>query len=105
MIFTLSDIYKLPQCFDGKFIRLAGIYRIAFENSDLYDPTGNSSSWVSFDPFYPALKRCSTHETLKLLERENGGTFGIVALGIIKTSGRFGHMGGWRSEFQMICLE
>jgi hypothetical protein len=103
--FTLSDIEKLPQCFDGKFIRLVGVYRIAFENSDLYDPIEKSSAWLTFDPFYPAIKRCSSSEALKLLNRESGGTFGIVAMGIINSNGSFGHMSGWKNQFQMICLE
>lgn len=37
---TATDVRTLPQCVSGKFIRLVGIYRVAFENSDLYDPTG-----------------------------------------------------------------
>jgi hypothetical protein len=35
----VTDVRKFPQCFSGEFIRLVGVYRIAFENSDLYDPT------------------------------------------------------------------
>ena len=103
---SVTDVRNLPQCFDGKFIRLVGVYRVAFENSDLYDPTGNGgSTWVSFDPFYSAVKRCSSPQALKLLDREKGGTFGFVAMGILHRGGGFGHMNGWDNEFQVICLE
>lgn len=102
---SMTDVSNFPQCFNGKFIRLSGIYRIAFENSDLYDPTENGSAWISFSPFYSAIKRCSPPEVLKLLNRENGGTFGLTALGVLKTGGGFGHEGGWSNEFQVICVE
>jgi hypothetical protein len=29
----------------------------------------------------------------------------MIALGILKTSGRYGHMSGWDREFQVICVE
>jgi hypothetical protein len=70
---SATDVRNLPQCFHGKFIRLVGIYRVAFENSDLYDPTGEGgATWISFDPFYSAVKRCSAPQALKLLDREKG---------------------------------
>lgn len=100
-----TDVHNLPQCFNGKFIRLVGIYRIAFENSDLYDPTGEGRSWVSFDPFHSAVKRCSAPAALKLFDRKEEGTFGFVAMGVFKSGGRYGHLNGWESEFQVICLE
>lgn len=125
---SVTDVRNLPQCFNGKFIQLVGIYRVAFENSDLYDPIGNEgSTWVSFDPFYSAVKRCSSPQALKLLDREKGGTFGFVAMGVFhgpepyqnvdpklpapirerleRSLRRYGHMGGWDNEFQVICLE
>jgi hypothetical protein len=105
LTFTFSDIEKLPQCFDGRFVRIAGVYRSVFENSDFYDPMGKASAWLAFDPFYPAIKRCSPPNALKLLNRDAGATFGVIALGILKTNGRFGHMRGWKNEFQIICLD
>jgi len=103
---SATDIRKLPQCFNGKFIRLIGVYRVAFENSDLYDPTeSGGATWVSLDPFYSAIKRCSSPEALRLLMREKGGTFGFVAMGIFHSGGGFGHLNGWANEFQVICLE
>jgi hypothetical protein len=105
LAFSLSNIYKLPQCFNNKLVRIVGIYRIAFENSDLYDPTGSGSSWLTSQKFYPIIERCSSPEALKSLDRKNGGTFGIVAMGIFNTGDGYGHLGGWNSEFQMICLE
>lgn len=102
---TLADINKNSDCYNNGFIRVIGIYRVAFENSDLYDPSGGiSSAWLAFDPFYAAVKRCSDRN-LKVLNRKNGGTFGFVALGIIKTKGRYGHMNGWSYEFNPICIE
>ena len=105
LAFSLSTIYKQPECFNGKLVRVVGIYRIAFENSDLYAPTGEGSSWLTFDPFYPVAKRCSSPDAWKLLDRKGGGTFGIVAMGIFNFGGRYGHLGGWGSQFQIICLE
>jgi hypothetical protein len=103
---TATDVRNLPRCLNGKFIRLVGIYRVAFENSDLYDPTGNGgSTWISFDQFYSAVKRCSSPAALKLLDREKGGTFGFVAMGAFHSGGGFGHMNGWDNELQVICLE
>jgi len=125
---TATDARTLPQCVSGKFIRLVGIYRVAFENSDLYDPTGEGGrTWITFDPFYSAVKRCSDREALHLLDRKNGGTFGFVAMGIFRgpklpknvdpklpaplrerlerTPLGYGHMNGWPNEFQVICVE
>ena len=125
---TATDVRNLSQCVTGKFIRLVGIYRIAFENSDLYDPTGEGGrTWITFDPFYSAVKRCSDREALRLLDRKKGGTFGLVAMGILhgpepykngdpklpapmrelleKTPRGYGHMNGWPNEFQVICVE
>jgi len=103
-------------------------YRVAFENSDLYDPTGEEGrTWITFDPFYSAVKRCSSPGTLHTLDRKGGGTFGFVAMGIFHgpelpknvdpklpaplrerlegTPLGYGHMNGWPNEFQVICLE
>jgi hypothetical protein len=102
---SATDVKNLPHCFDGKFIRLFGVYRAAFENSDLYDPTGNGRTWLSYSPFYSAVKKCSSPQALKLLDRESGGTFGLIAMGVFKSGGGFGHMNGWESEFQLICVE
>jgi len=103
---SATDVRNLPHCFEGKFIRLVGVYRVAFENSDLYDPTASGGrTWVSFDTFYSAVKRCSSAEALRMLEREKGGTFGFVAMGVFHSGGGFGHMNGWANEFQVICLE
>ena len=103
---TLADVQKNSRCFNDGFIRVIGIYRTFYENSDLYDPLDQSASaWADFNPFYSAVKRCSTPTDLKILEREKGGTFGFIALGIIKTEGRYGHMGGWTKKFQVICVE
>ncbi len=123
-----TDVRTLPHCFSGKFIRIVGIYRISFENSDLYDPTDeNGRTWITFDPFYSVVKRCSNAEALRLLNREDGGTFGFVAMGIFhgpeppksvdpklpaalrerleRTPLGYGHLNGWPNEFQVICLE
>jgi hypothetical protein len=59
---------------------------------------------VKFDPFYAAVKRCS-NRNLKALNRKNGGTWGFIALGVIRTRGGFGHMNGWKYLFEPICLE
>ncbi len=102
---SATDAHDFPQCVDGKFIRLFGVYRTAFENSDLYDPTGNGATWISYSPFYSAVKRCSSPQALKLMERKGGGTFGFVAMGVFKSGGGFGHDNAWESEFQLICVE
>ena len=125
---TVTDVRKLPQCVHQKFIRLVGIYRITFENSDFYDPTGEGGrTWITFDPYYSAVKRCSDRQAMRLLDREDGGTFGFVALGIFhgpelptnvdpklppdlrerleQTPRRYGHLGGWPNQFQVICVE
>lgn len=102
---TLSEIEKSPKCWDNGFVHITGIYRTGFENSDLYDPTERSArAWVEFDPFLSALKCCSPKK-LNALGHKNGGTFGFIALGIIKAKGGYGHMNGWDFEFQPICLK
>jgi len=101
-----SDLHNLPQCFDGKFIRLVGIYRVAFENSDLYDPTKlGASAWVSFGPFYRTTKRCGIENALDVIHEKAGGTCGFVATGVIRTGRGYGHLGGWPHELQVICIE
>jgi hypothetical protein len=42
---------------------------------------------------------------LRLLNREKGGTFGIVAMGVFQSGAGFGHLNRWANEFQVICLE
>jgi len=51
------------------------------------------------------VKRCGSPTNLQILDRKPGGTFELIALGMMKTQGRFGHMNGWDNEFQVICLE
>jgi hypothetical protein len=103
---TATDVRNLPQCFNGKFIEMVGVYRVFFENSDLYDPTGGDQrTWVSFDPYYSAVKRCSSSSAMHLLDRKKGGTFGFTALGILRRGGGYGHMNGWANELQVICVE
>jgi len=102
---TLGEIAKNPTCYADRFVRLIGIYRVAFENSDLYDPDSERArAWVEFDPFYGAIKRCS-NRSLKVLDRKDGGTFGFIALGIIRTKGRYGHLNGWDYQFEPICID
>jgi hypothetical protein len=102
---TLAEIRQNAACYDNAFIRVIGIYRASFENSDLYYPDdGKASAWINFDPFYSAIKHCSA-ANLKTLNRKDDGTFGFIALGVIKTKGSYGHMNGWDFEFQPICLE
>ena len=104
--YTFAEIRKQPKCFDNAFIEVIGILRTAFENSDFYDPVDHSArAWFTYGPFYSAVKRCSTSQDLKALDREAGGTWGLKALGIVKTNGNFGHMNGWDFEFQAICIE
>jgi hypothetical protein len=103
---SATDVRNLPQCFNGKFIRLVGVYRTFFEVSDLYDPTdGNRLAWVTFDPFYSAVKRCTPPEILHRLNRDKAGVFGFVAMGMLRTGGHFGHLNGYPAEFQVICVE
>ena len=125
---TATDVRTLPQCVHDKFIRLVGIYRVSFENSDFYDPTGEGGrTWITFDSFYSAVKRCSDPQALRLLEHKNGGTFGFVAMGIFhgpepsknvdprlpeairksleRTSIGYGHLNSWPNEFEVICVE
>ena len=101
---SVTEAQEFPECVEGQLIRLYGVYRVAFENSDYYDPTGKSSAWLS-SPYYSITKKCGSQEALHVLKSKNGGTFGLVALGILKTGGSFGHMGGWDAEFQIICVE
>jgi hypothetical protein len=102
---TISEIAKNPSCYADQFIRLIGIYRVAFENSDLYDPDSKTArAWVEFETYSAALKRCS-RGNLKILNRKNGGTFGFIALGIIRTMGRHGHMNAWDYQFEPICID
>ena len=103
---SVTEVRNLPMCFGGEFVRIVGVYRIAFETCDLYDPTtGDRVAWVSLDRFYAAAKRCSSPGTLRRLDREEGGTFGLVALGTLQRGGGFGHMNSWPNEFQVICFE
>jgi hypothetical protein len=104
---SIKEALQFPECVEGKLIRVYGIYRVAFENSDFYDATGTGSSWLEFGPYYSVTKKCGSPEALKTLDSKNGGTFGLIALGILRTGGGFGygHMNGWDSEFQMMCVE
>ncbi len=42
---------------------------------------------------------------MHLLDRKNGGTFGFIALGILRRGGAYGYMNGWANELQVICVE
>lgn len=110
-----TDLRQLPHCLNGKLVRVKGAYQQSFERSVLFDPTddSNSQTWVSFAPFYPVAKRCSSPEALRLLNREKSSEniiktkdiFGFVAIGIFRSGDRYGHMIGWTSELQVLCLE
>jgi hypothetical protein len=103
--FRVAEVTQKPECFDGAFFRVVGIYRVSFENSDLYDPKDEKArAWLSTERFHSAVKRCSG-DALKSLNRELGGTWGFTALGIMNTRGRFGHLGGWENQFDVICIE
>lgn len=75
---SMKEAMEFPNCVEDKLVRLYGIYRVAFENSDYYDPDGTGSAWLEFSPFYTLTKKCSSPGTLNLLDSKNGGTFGLV---------------------------
>jgi len=102
---SIKDALEFPECIEGRLIRLYGVYSAGFEGSVYGAPSDNDSAWVEFSPYYPITKKCSAAEAISVLKSPGGGTFGLVAYGILKTGGGFGHMNGWDTEFQVMCVD
>jgi hypothetical protein len=102
---SIKDVLQNPECVEGKVVRLYGIYSVGFEGSVYHDPTNTDSAWLVISPYYSIAKKCSTREAWNIWKSPDGGTFGLVSLGILRTGGGFGHMNGWDNEFQVMCIE
>ena len=102
---SIKDALEFPKCVEDKLIRLYGIYSAGFEGSVYGDPSNKESAWVEFSPYYSITKKCSRPKALDVLKSPSGGTFGLVAYGILKTGGEFGHMNAWDNEFQVMCVD
>ena len=124
---SVGELLEAPSCYKGRLVRVYGFYSNGFEISRLYaTPDGKGkTSWLSSQPYYSVVKRCTAPLDLKKLNRD-GGTFGVVMLGLINTKagideadiqsdlgskrisetrGGFGHLNAYNTEFTTMCFE
>jgi len=104
----MKEAAELEDCLQGKVVRIYGIYSAAFEGSVLGNLKEGPDAWMSGEQFYSVAERCSSPAALREWKNPKGGTFGVVALGILR--GRdgflgFGHMNAFDYEFQVLCLD
>jgi hypothetical protein len=102
---SIKDALEFSDCIEGKLVRLYGIYSAGFEGSVFGAPSDKDSTWLELSPFYPITKKCSSPEAMRAWKSPSGGTFGLVAYGTLQTGRRFGHMGGWDTQFHAICID
>jgi hypothetical protein len=101
---TLEALLKEPQCYEGKFIRTYGFFRLGDEISELYclDCELSGMIWLDFEDFHPAPVHCRAKGSASDMF---GKTIGIAALGVFHTGGGFGHLNASRHKFSVICVE
>jgi hypothetical protein len=101
---TLDALLKEPECYEGKFIRTYGFFRLGDEISELYclDCESSGMIWLDFEEFHPAPTRCRAKGSATDMF---GKTVGIAALGVFHTGGGFGHLNASRHKFSVICFD
>lgn len=100
---NFCDLVREPAKYEGKTVRVRGIYRTSFEVSELTGPEclgPKRRAWVSFAP-----KQCPDSKNIGG-EDFYGKLADIVAIGEFRSAGgRFGHLGGYPFEFTIACVE
>jgi len=80
-----------------------GYYKTSFENSSFYEKNDDKiirRSWLEFD------KSIHLTDSLKVVLRQSAAKNGIYmkVVGVLKTNGSFGHLGGSTSEITVFKI-
>ncbi len=100
---SFCDLVREPAKYEGKTVRVKGIYRTSFEVSELTGPEclgPRRRAWLSI-----AANQCPDSKNIGG-EEFYGKLADIVAIGTFHSAGgRFGHLGGYPFEFNVACVE
>jgi TonB family protein len=105
---SVPEAIELEDCLDGKVVRVYGIYSRGFEGSVLTDLKDTKVAWLSTVQFSPVVRKCTSSAAFSVFKSSDGATFGIVALGILRTREGmlgFGHMNSFDEEFDVLCFD
>jgi len=98
------DLLRNPDAYNGKQVRITADYRLGFEWSELYclECWGmEGRTWADFDE----VGSC-TRNAVRRLTKAYEGTFKLTVVGEFQSSGgRYGHMGAYRYQFVVKCVE
>lgn len=99
------DLIRHAKDYDQKQIRIKAVYRVGYEWSEIYCPdcfNQKERTWVEFDD---DLESCTNSKVVKLLG-DDERTLSVTVVGVFHSSSRrYGHMGSYRFEFVVKCVE
>ena len=99
------DLIRHAKDYDQKQIRIKAAYRVGYEWSEIYCPdcfNQKERTWVEFDSDFES---CTKSKIVKLV-RDGERTLSVTVIGTFHSSARnYGHMGSYRFEFVVKCVE
>lgn len=110
------ELRKNPDLYNGKTIRVSGIYDRGFEVSAFYNKACFENPYFSRHEtwlwFFSRKKDCSDKKTAEIYETFLSGRAGneleVTLVGMFngsKEGGGFGHLGGYKFQLNVSCLE
>jgi hypothetical protein len=102
---NFCDLIRNSNTYDKKEVRIKALFRVGYEWEEIYCLDcydADHRTWIKFDE---DVESCTKREIIKLIGAREG-TFSIVAVGEFQSSGsRYGHMGAYRYQFVVKCIE
>jgi len=99
------DLTRDPSAYDGKEVRLKVLLRVGYEWQEIYCLDCFDTKQRTWIIFGPDAASCTSRRARKLINAREG-TFAIQAVGEFQSSGlRYGHMGDYRYQFVIKCVE
>lgn len=99
------DLIRHAEDYDQKQIRIKAVYRVGYEWSEIYCPdcfNQKERTWVEFDDDFESCTNSAIAKQVKDGER----TLSVTIVGVFHSSSRnYGHMGSYRFEFVVKCIE
>lgn len=110
------ELRKNPELYNGKMIRVRGIYEYGFEQSAFYDKACfEDSSFSRFETwlwFFSLKNTCSDNKTAEILKTFHSGRadskLEVTLVGMFngsKDSGGYGHLNGYKFQIKVSCFE
>jgi len=98
------DLIRNPDAYSGREVRFTAVYRFGYEWEEFYCLDCwelERRTWGEFDD---EVGSCNKRTLRRLTGYE--GTFKMTVVGEFQTSrGRYGHMGAFRYQFVVKCVE